>query len=116
MKSTTLSINNHYFTIYIANTPDQIQKGLMFRTYLPSKTGMLFIFPTVDYYSMWMKNTYIPLDILFIDETFTIVDIYTCAQPLDLTYITSKKKCKYAIELNCGEVFLYKIKVGQNLL
>ncbi len=109
-------INNHLFNVLVATTPYQLEKGLMFKDYLPPKSGMLFIFQTSNYYSMWMKNTYIPLDIIFINEEFIIVDLYSCAKPFDLTHISSKKMCKYVLELNCGDISLYEIKIGQKVI
>ena len=64
--------------------------------------GMLFIWKTEDFRSFWMKNTSIPLDIIFINKTYEIIDISFNAKPFSLKSISSKKKAKYVLELNKG--------------
>ena len=63
---------------------------------------MLFMWDFEDYRYFWMKNTYVPLDIIFIDSNFKIVDIFSNAQPNTLDLITSKEKAMYILELNAG--------------
>ena len=120
MKAT---INGVEFTLEVANKPDELAKGLMFRNVVPNRTGMLFVFPEKSVQSMWMKNTFVGLDILFCDDSTTslsnelkILTIHQNAKPRDLTRISSQVACKYAIELPAYSVAYYKIKPGQNVL
>ncbi len=59
-------LNNQPVMLEVANTPEAISKGLMGRTYLPARKGMLFVFNDVAYRHFWMKNTLVPLDMIFI--------------------------------------------------
>jgi len=85
----------------VAETPEELKKGLMFRESLPESTGMLFVFPREDYLSFWMRNTYIPLSIAFLDSRGVIVDIQKM-KPLDEKPHISRKKASLAIETNEG--------------
>ena len=72
---------SHSFTVEVASTPEEIQQGLMFREELGPDAGMLFDFGEVRQASMWMKNTLIPLDMLYVDQTGTVVAIARNAVP-----------------------------------
>ncbi len=99
----TVNINNNFFILQIANTPETRSKGLMFIEKLDKNKGMLFIFEKTEIQTFWMKNTYIPLDIIFLDENFDIVTIYKNAKPLDTrTLYSSLKPSKYVIEILGG--------------
>jgi hypothetical protein len=98
-------INNHYFQVELATTPDTRAKGLMFRTHLDDGRGMLFIFEEEDIYPFWMKNTFIPLDILWINSNKEIVFIYKNAHPCitePCPTIYPGRKAKYVLELKGG--------------
>lgn len=101
--------------IKIADDPTEQSKGLMYRNNLESNSGMLFVFDKDEIRSFWMKNTLIPLDMLFIDRDFKIVDIIENAQPCKTntcpSYI-SKQPAKYVLEVNAGFVKENKIDVG----
>jgi len=97
---------NHCFQVEIAKTPQKLKKGLMFRKDLKENQGMLFIFEKEDIYPFWMKNTLIPLDIIWLDSNKKIVYIEKNAQPCKennvcLT-ITPDKKAKYVLEVLGG--------------
>ena len=92
-------------TIYVerVTTPETIAKGLMFRNEpLAENTGMLFDKGEWSSSGFWMKNTYIPLDILFLDDDFTVIDVLYDMKPLDTTSRNINKPWRYAIEINAG--------------
>lgn len=99
---TTKAGEKHSFTVEIASNPDQWAQGLMYRKTLDAMSGMLFLFPKEKVYSMWMKNTYIPLDILFIRKDGTIATIAQNTIPESHTSIPSTVPVFYALELNAG--------------
>lgn len=104
------------FDVYLAVTYEQQKRGLMFVRELPQTTGMLFIYPRTDYYSMWMKNTFIPLDIAFATETGTIVNIARHTEPQSLKSISSERPVNYVLELNAGVTERLKIQSGSQLV
>ena len=108
----TITINNTQFIIEIAKTAQQRKKGLMFRKQLPITHGMLFVFSKNRYIPIWMKNTYIPLDILWINKKLKITHIESHTTPLSKKIIYPQKKAKYILEINAGLCEKYNIKVG----
>lgn len=86
----------------VAATPQARTRGLMWRTQLPEGTGMLFIFPQQQLLTFWMKNTLIPLDMIFFDETLTIVGIEENAAPGTLTSRGPGVPAKYVLEVPGG--------------
>lgn len=115
-KNGELSINNSLkFDIEIANTPQQIQRGLMYRKQMDENKGMLFIFEYEDFWKFWMKNTYIPLDIIYINKDKEIVDIKKNTTPLSLKSLTPYEKSLYVLEINGGMCDKYKIKIGNKI-
>lgn len=106
-------INENTFDVEIADNPAERAKGLMFKKELKENSGMLFIFPISDKHSFWMKNTLIPLDIIWIDKDQEIVYIHENAQPCrDIcNSITPDKDAKYVLEINAGLTKEYNFKV-----
>jgi len=102
----------HPLKLEVAATPAEWQKGLMFRRSLEGIDGMLFVFSGYSPHAMWMKNTYIPLDILFIDSEGRVTTVHRDAVPHDLTSLPSDGPAKGAIELNAGDVERLHIAVG----
>lgn len=105
--------------VEVAVTKMQRAIGLMFREYLPEKEGMLFIFEQETIQKIWMRDTLIPLDILFISEQGKIVSMIKSLQPCteescDIYYST--ENAKYMLEINEGMIEKNKIKTGQRLL
>ena len=99
--------------IYNFNTLDNQKNGLMYITSpLPINTGALFTFDTTNYKSFWMKNTFIPLDIILLDENYKIVCIHTNTIPLNEQQLFCEYKILYAIETNAGYVSANNIKIG----
>nr|WP_321231180.1 DUF192 domain-containing protein [uncultured Psychroserpens sp.] len=88
--------------IEIADDEYSTQTGLMYRKSMAVNQGMLFIFLDVDYRAFYMKNTEMPLDIIFIAEDKTIVSIQKNAQPMNETSLPSEAPAKYALEVNAG--------------
>jgi uncharacterized membrane protein (UPF0127 family) len=88
--------------IEIADDEYSTQTGLMYRKSMNNNQGMLFIFLDVDYRAFYMKNTEIPLDIIFIAEDKTIVSIQKNAQPMNETSLPSEAPAKYVLEVNAG--------------
>ena len=91
--------------VELAKTQQEIIKGLMYREHLDKDSGMLFVFPDEDYRSFWMKNTLIPLDMIFIAGNGTIVDINKNFQPCKTDYCPSyrsKERAMYVLEVNAG--------------
>ncbi len=111
-----LRINQTTFTIELATTKAQLEQGLMQRKSLPEDTGMLFIFPKIALVSMWMKNTFIPLDMVFIDEHGMITDIAEHTTPLSEKIISSKLPAKAVLELNAGTCKKQGIKIGDTIV
>ena len=103
----------------VANDPEEQSKGLMFRKNMEWNNGMLFVYEDVKYLSFWMKNTYIPLDMIFADKDLRIVDIKQDVQPCLQEDICpsypSKQPAKYVLEVNAGFVQQNGIRVGDVL-
>lgn len=88
------------------------RKGLMYRDSMPEDRGMLFVFPVQEEQSFWMKNTYISLDMLFIDEELTIVGIIHEARPRSTTSQTVGVASKYVLEVNGGYCRRHGVREG----
>lgn len=92
----------YVFDVYLAISRRQQTRGLMYVRHLPEFAGMLFVYPEKRVLSMWMKNTYIPLDILFIRADGSIANIERNTVPLSLESISATEPLNYALELNGG--------------
>jgi uncharacterized protein len=88
--------------IEIADDEQERMRGLMDRLNLPDNAGMLFIFQDEDLRSFWMKNTFISLDIIYINSNKEIVSIQKYAQPQTTSSLPSEKPAKYVLEVNAG--------------
>lgn len=100
----TSSGNSYNFLVEVADTPELRSCGLMHRYSMPANHGMLFKFDRDHIITMWMKNTRISLDMLFIDVDGYIVDLYKNAEPLSETLIKSKNLARSVLELNGGTI------------
>ena len=90
------------FTVKLAATEAQRRHGLMFTPYLPERHGMLFVFDKAAPRQFWMKNTQIPLDMLFFASNGRLVNIVRSAVPFSLTARNSAGPARYVLELNGG--------------
>ncbi|MBX7146409.1 MAG: DUF192 domain-containing protein [Alphaproteobacteria bacterium] len=109
LQTSTTKIN---LDIELALTAEQKEQGLMFRTKLAADSGMLFIFQPAQFVQMWMKNTYIPLDMLFIDNQGKIVSIAERRVPLSTQITSSTEPVMAVLELNGGVVEKLGVKKG----
>ena len=106
------------YTVEVADTWEKQVKGLMFRKKLPEKGGMLFTYPKEDFYYIWMKNCYIPLDILWLDSKGRIIYIIEKAPPCNSDPCPSygpMMKARYVIELKAGSVKKLNLKLGERI-
>ncbi len=92
----------HRFDIYVAITGEQHSRGLMFVRDLPATTGMLFVYDGRNILSMWMKNTFIPLDMIFALADGSISSVVQNTEPLSLRSIVSIEPAAFVLELNAG--------------
>lgn len=90
------------FDIYLAVSPQQQRRGLMFVRELPEWTGMLFVYGDERSRSMWMRNTYIPLDMVFARRDGSITNIVEGTVPLSEKSVTSSEPATFVLELNAG--------------
>jgi uncharacterized protein len=99
----------------IAGAPEEKQIGLMFRTNLPDDQGMLFPYETPQEVTMWMHNTYIPLDMVFIRLDGVVHRIESRAEPLSDRMISSRGKVKAVLELPAGTAERLGLKAGDRV-
>lgn len=104
------------FDIELAITPLQQQQGLMFRRDMAPDAGMLFVYQPVRRVSMWMKNTVIPLDMLFIADDGRVTKIVERAVPLSLKTISSDRPVRAVLEMNGGTVARLGLTLGDRVL
>jgi len=107
--------STHAFEVWIADTPDRQRQGLMYVRDLPAGQGMLFVNETPRISSFWMKNTYIPLDMLFIDANGRILEIFANTTPLSLEPVGSSKPVRAVLELRGGESARRGIRAGDRV-
>ena len=101
--------------VELAETTAKRKQGLQCRNKLLKQEGMLFLWKKADYRVFWMKKTYIPLDIIFLDQNKQIIDFSLNAKPMDESPIISNGKAKYVLEINAGEFKNLDLKLGQKL-
>ena len=104
------------FDVYLATKFEQQRRGLMFVRNMPERTGMLFIYDRDEVHSMWMKNTYIPLDMIFARSDGTVANIIHDTVPLTLKSNGSTEPVRYVLELNAGAARRFGIGTDSKLL
>lgn len=98
---TTIRVGPHTVAAEVASTPDQRTLGLMYRFSLPAEHGMLFVFPEPQPLAFWMRNTFIPLSIAYIDADGRILNVAEMAPRSDATH-PSRGDALYALEMRKG--------------
>ena len=101
--------------IEIAETEYETQTGLMYRASMESNQGMLFIFPEERMHSFYMKNTEIPLDLIFIKADSTVASFQENAAPYDESGLSSQVPVKYVLEVNAGLAEKWLLEVGDKI-
>lgn len=94
--------STYHFTVEIADDAAERSQGLMFREHLDENAGMLFLYPDERLRTFWMKNTPLPLDIIFIGRDGVVVHVAPEAIPFDVTTIQSEKPAQSALEIRGG--------------
>ncbi len=101
-------IRDQCYDVELAETPEERQQGLMYRDHLARNSGMLFVFEESKAHQFWMKNTLIPLDIIWINAEYRVVEILQNVQPCEEdpcpVYGSLDTEALYVLELNAGEV------------
>jgi uncharacterized membrane protein (UPF0127 family) len=105
----------HSFDVWLADNPARQAQGLMFVRSLPPRRGMLFVHPEPRPISMWMKNTYIPLDMVFIDGKGRIQQIVANTKPHSLDLVRSDRPALAVLELAAGEAKRLGLAAGQQV-
>lgn len=105
----------HAFKVWIADTEPRQRQGLMFVRDLPADQGMLFVNQPPRPASFWMKNTYIPLDMLFVDASGKVLHIFERATPLSLEPLGIEAPVRAVFEIKGGESSRRGIRVGDRL-
>lgn len=111
----TISAGSTTWSIELADDDDARQTGLMNRKSMAAESGMLFRFERAEPIAMWMKNTFIPLDMVFMDDGGTITHIHYGAVPQSLDIISSRGPVRYVLEINAGEAKAYGLQTGQRM-
>ena len=105
----------HAFQVEVARNDADRAQGLMYRRSMPADRGMLFDFGKVEPVSMWMQNTYLPLDMLFVRADGTIARVAANAEPLSTRSIPSGEPVLAVLELNAGTAARLGIRAGDRL-
>ena len=118
-KNPWAEINGKRFTIELADTPELRERGLMFRRELATDAGMLFIHDDMGPIAYWMKNTYIPLDILYFDNEKKLVsaqlNVLPCGEQIQCPIYPSAGPAQYVLEVNAGLAETLQLKPGDAL-
>lgn len=104
----------HVLTVQMATTEEQREKGLMFVKSMPQSEGMLFVFPTTEPRSFWMRNTFIPLDLIYLKDN-KVVNIIPWAKPHDESPLPSAGPVNMVLEVNGGWAASNNISTGSTL-
>jgi len=106
----------HSFTIELATTPAERALGLMYRRTLPVDAGMLFLYDKPQPLTMWMRNTFIPLDMVFIGADGKVHRIESRTEPFSTQIISSEGNVRGVLELNAGAAVSIGLKAGDEVV
>jgi uncharacterized protein len=98
--------------VEVADTDRKREQGLMFRRAVPEREGMIFLFDDEREITMWMKNTYVPLDMVFIGDDWRIVHIAHNAEPFSTDVISSSRPASRVLEIAAGQAKKLGIAIG----
>lgn len=118
MQESRVCFESECFTAELAITPDEQSRGLMFREQMDEDRGMLFVFENEAIHSFWMKNTLIPLDIIWIDSSSKVVFISKGVQPcksVSCPTVNPGTNAKYVLEINAGVSDRIGLSVGDQV-
>jgi len=107
---------NNRFAVELATTPEQREQGLMFRQHMAADAGMLFLYPADQLINMWMMNTLIPLDMIFISGDGRIIGVAERTVPMSTVTIPSGEPARAVLEVNGGTAARLRIKPGDRIL
>lgn len=105
----------HSYAVEIATTQAEKARGLMFRRSMPQDSGMIFLYDTPKVMSMWMRNTYIPLDMIFITQEGSVLRVEANTEPFSTDVIYSGGDAIAVLELNAGEAARIGLKPGDRV-
>ena len=111
----SISIENLNLCVELAISQREKSKGLMYRKDLSNSDGMLFVWKNAGKRCMWMKNTYIPLDLGFFREDMTLIEVKKLS-PRSLNSVCSSEPAKYALELSKGWFSSHNVKDNSKLI
>ena len=112
-----IAVKNFKIPVYLADTEEKRTKGLGGLPSIPNHYGMFFVFDNSDYLSIWMKDVFFPIDIVWIDENLSIVHIKKDISPHTFPSIfTAPVKARYVLEMNAGMSEFYHLKTGEKII
>ena len=114
LPTTPIMLGGRVFEVQVANDPLEREVGLMHVAEMPAEAGMIFVFPRAGRLGFWMKNTLIPLDIIYLDPTGRVVQTATMS-PGDEAVTDSVYAAQYAVEINAGLVAELGIERGDRI-
>ena len=103
------------FAVEVADDPDERSQGLMYRESMAKSASMLFVYQRPQQVAFWMRNTLIPLDLIFADETGTVIRVHENAIPLDETALPGGDSVQFVLEINGGMASIFGINPGTEL-
>ena len=115
LPASTISIKGYTLTVELSTTPAARKCGLSNRFELPKNHGMLFIFPNLRNRTLWMKDTYIPLSVAFLDDSGKIISLQNMTPMQTEKRYYSSQPVKYVLEVNKGWFDTHEIEIGDTV-